>query len=56
VHEVSIANAAEGVELIQAREDARRLVLPDGIGEEMRVLVQAKGIAAEGWAFQRTLF
>lgn len=56
VHEVSIANAAEGVELIQAREDARRLVLPDGIGEEMRVLVQAKGIAVDGWAFQRTLF
>lgn len=56
VHEVAIANAAEGVELLQAREDARRLVLPDGIGEEMRVLVQAKGVALEGWPFQRALF
>ncbi len=56
VHEVSIANAAEGVELLQTREDARRLVLPDGIGEEMRVLVQAKGIATGGWEFQRALF
>lgn len=56
VHEVGIANAAEGVELLQAREDARRLVLPDGIGEEMRVLVQSKGIATGDWPFQRVLF
>ena len=56
VHEVTIAGAQEGVDLLQAREDARRLVLPDGIGEEMRVLVQAKGVAVEGWAFQRALF
>lgn len=40
----------------QAREDARRLVLPDGIGEELRVLVQAKNIPLEGWSFQRRLF
>ncbi len=42
VHELSIENAEQGVELMQAREEARRLVLPDGIGEEMRVLVQEK--------------
>lgn len=46
----------EGVELLQAREDARRLVLPDGIGEEIRVLVQGRGVELEGWSFQRTLF
>jgi SAM-dependent MidA family methyltransferase len=40
----------------QAREDARRLVLPDGIGEDLRVLVQGKGVPLEGWSFQARLF
>lgn len=44
-----------GVELLEARDDARRLVLPDGIGVEMRVLVQAKSMEGE-WSFQRKLF
>jgi SAM-dependent MidA family methyltransferase len=35
------------------RENARRLVLPDGIGDEIRVLVQGKGVPAEGWSFQK---
>lgn len=42
--------------LLNARDDARRLVLPDGIGEDIRVLVQARGIPLEGWSFQRRLF
>ena len=41
---------------LQDREDARRLILPDGIGEDLRVLVQARGVAQEGWSFQRRLF
>jgi len=40
----------------QEREDARRLVLPDGIGEDLRVLVQGKGVPSEGWSFQTPLF
>ncbi|HET7437306.1 MAG TPA: SAM-dependent methyltransferase, partial [Thermoanaerobaculia bacterium] len=44
------------VELLEAREDARRLVLPDGIGEEMRVLVQAAGVPLDGWSFQQDLW
>ena len=40
----------------QDREDARRLILPDGIGEDLRVLVQAKGVAQKGWSFQTRLF
>src|SRR5438067_5036535 len=32
------------IELMERREEARRLVLPDGIGEEIRVLLQAKGV------------
>jgi SAM-dependent MidA family methyltransferase len=35
------------------RENARRLVLPDGIGDEIRVLVQGKRVSGEGWSFQR---
>jgi SAM-dependent MidA family methyltransferase len=42
--------------LREQREDARRLVLPDGIGEDIRVLVQGKGVAGEGWSFQKKLF
>lgn len=42
VHELTIENPEQGLALMEAREEARRLVLPDGIGEEMRVLVQAK--------------
>jgi hypothetical protein len=40
----------------EEREDARRLVLPDGIGEEIRVLVQAKGMGEGEWTFQKKLF
>ncbi|HEX8170409.1 MAG TPA: SAM-dependent methyltransferase [Thermoanaerobaculia bacterium] len=47
-HEVELTLA-----LSEARDDARRLVLPDGIGEEMRVLVQAKQQPRDGWSFQR---
>jgi SAM-dependent MidA family methyltransferase len=53
VHEIgAISGAEEGLEILQAREDARRLVLPDGIGEDLRVLVQGKNVAMEGWSFQ----
>lgn len=52
VQEIGISGAEEGLNLLQAREDARRLILPDGIGEELRVLVQGKNIPAAGWSFQ----
>jgi SAM-dependent MidA family methyltransferase len=56
VHEVGIESAEQGMQLIQAREDARRLVLPDGLGIEQRVLVQGKNVARDGWPFQQALF
>lgn len=60
VHEVGIGSAPfsldEGMQLIQAREDARRLVLPDGLGVEQRVLVQGKNVPRDGWWFQKPLF
>ena len=45
-----------GLDLLDRRDEARRLVLPDGIGEEIRVLVQGKGVPEEGWSFQRRLW
>jgi len=52
VHDLTIDDPEQGMELMQAREEARRLVLPDGIGEEMRVLVQGKNVELDGWSFQ----
>jgi len=54
--DVRAANADQALEVRERREEARRLVLPDGIGEEMRVLVQGNGVRAGGWSFQRKLF
>jgi len=56
VQEVAIESAEEGVALLQAREEARRLILPDGIGEDLRVLVQEKAMDEETWSFERKLF
>ncbi len=55
VEESGINSVNEGLEWLEARENARRLVLPDGIGDEMRVLVQAKGFGSEPWSFERKL-
>jgi SAM-dependent MidA family methyltransferase len=43
-------------EALQQKEDARRLILPDGIGEDIRVLVQGKSMPRDGWSFQRKLY
>ena len=45
----------EALAVRERREEARRLILPDGIGEDIRVLVQVKGIEGE-WSFERDLF
>ncbi|MDQ6801772.1 MAG: SAM-dependent methyltransferase [Acidobacteriota bacterium] len=54
--DVNLSSTVEALELRERREEARRLVLPDGIGEDIRVLVQGKGVRGEGWSFQRKLF
>lgn len=54
--ELESRSAAENVELLDRRDEARRLVLPDGIGEDIRVLVQGRGMGEESWSFQRALF
>jgi SAM-dependent MidA family methyltransferase len=52
----AFASAEEGVARLEARDDARRLVLPDGIGHDLRVQVQEKGLGGGEWSFQRALF
>ena len=54
--EPEISSMEQGLALREQREDARRLVLPDGIGEDIKVLVQGRGVPEEGWTFQRKLF
>jgi SAM-dependent MidA family methyltransferase len=56
ITEIAIDDADEGIALLQAREDAKRLILPDGIGADIRVLVQERGMGPEPWRFQTKLF
>ena len=56
IGELSIESAKEGLTLLQARDDAKRLILPDGIGADIRVLVQGRGMGPEPWRFQTELF
>jgi len=42
-HEVESRGLADSISILEQRQAAQRLILPDGIGEEMRVLVQTRG-------------
>lgn len=44
------------VEELEKKDNARRLILPDGIGEDIRVLVQSRGFPVDQWAFQKKLY
>jgi SAM-dependent MidA family methyltransferase len=56
IGEVTIESPNEGLALLQDRDDAKRLILPDGIGADIRVLVQGRGMGAEPWRFEAKLF
>lgn len=56
IGEVTVDNAEDGIALLEARDDARRLILPDGIGADIRVLVQERGMGREEWRFETKLF
>lgn len=56
VDQREITSLEGGLDLLQQREDAKRLLLPEGIGEDIRVLVQIKDLDDSGWSFQRPLF
>src|SRR5207245_2752314 len=44
VEESHVASADEALALREQREEARRLILPDGMGEAFRVLVQGRAV------------
>jgi SAM-dependent MidA family methyltransferase len=46
----------EAITLREQREDARRLLLPDDIGHDIRALVQVKPSRDHAWSFERPLF
>jgi len=54
--DLKVSSVVEALQLREQREDARSLVLPDGIGEDIRVLVQGRGMGEGRWGFQRKLF
>jgi SAM-dependent MidA family methyltransferase len=56
IGEAAIESAQEGIALLDARDAARRLILPDGIGADIRVLIQSRGVDENGWRFQQKLF
>lgn len=56
VQDVEFNTLSEATVELEKREAAKRLILPDGIGQEMRVLIQARNLVNDGWSFQRKLF
>ncbi len=56
IDELTVGSTEAAIALREQREEARQLILPDGIGEEIRVLVQGLGMDARGWLFQRKLY
>src|ERR1051326_2051571 len=58
-HEIFTREATsvdDSIALRDAKEDARRLILPDDIGHDIRVLVQSKNDGGGAWSFERPLF
>jgi len=56
VGDIHLASPEEALALLSSRDDAKRLILPDGIGADIRVLVQERGMGAGEWALERKLF
>lgn len=54
-HEVESHGLEGSIAILEERQAAQRLILPDGIGDEMRVLVQTKGMSQDGWSFMEPL-
>lgn len=53
IEEGTTVDPQQAMAVIEARESAKRLILPDGPGLDVRVLVQARGMGADGWSFLR---
>jgi len=54
--ERSIDSLQNAVSDFDQREAARRLILPDGVGEDIRVLVQSRNMPESGWSFQKKIY
>jgi SAM-dependent MidA family methyltransferase len=54
VTEVSVEDLTTAVDLLERRDAAHQLVLPAGIGHDIRVLVQGRGGIGSGWSFQHS--
>jgi SAM-dependent MidA family methyltransferase len=54
VTEVSVEDLTTAVDLLERRDAAHQLVLPAGIGHDIRVLVQGRGGIDSGWSFQHS--
>ena len=54
--ERSIDSLENAVKDFEQREAARRLILPDGAGEDVRVLVQSRNMPETGWSFQKKIY
>lgn len=54
--ERSIDSLPNAVKDFEQREAARRLILPDGVGEDIRVLVQSRDMPEAGWSFQKKIY
>lgn len=52
----SIGSLQDAVNDFDQREAARRLILPDGVGEDIRVLVQSRNMPEIGWSFQKKIY
>jgi len=54
--ERSVDSLQNAVDDFDQREAARRLILPDGVGEDIRVLVQSRNMPESGWSFQKKIY
>lgn len=54
--ERSVGSLQNAVDDFEQREAARRLILPDGVGEDIRVLVQSRNMPETGWSFQKKIY
>ncbi len=56
VEDDALGDLAPALDLLAERESARALVLPEGIGADISVLVQGKRLPMESWGFQKKLW
>jgi SAM-dependent MidA family methyltransferase len=51
----ALEDAAAAMQVLAERDAAKRLVLPDGPGVDVRVLAQSRGLPLDPWSFEGSL-